>query len=246
MITAVIYTITHPATPQAIYIGQSLSFRKRKWQHRRDAARNTTQRRLYNWWNKRVRETGVEPVLTVLRQAVFATREEAVAWMNAVEAELVAQARNDPRVVCLNSVDGGGQHTGPTPELRQKISERRRGRHHTPETKAKCGAIRRGAKLTEEHRAAIVRANRGRRHRPESIAKMRARTYTGEQRRAMSLSRRKISPEQAAEAVTRLGTIAKAARELGVAWSTVYANVRCQRVDQIQAQPGDGELGPDV
>lgn len=189
MITATIYTITHPAKPGDVYIGQTLNPAKRWDGHARKA--RDTRNRLYNWWRARVRETGIEPAMAVLVTFETSDRGEAFAWMNDEERQRIAAARADVGCRCMNSTAGGDRQGDPTPDTRARMSAAKRGtrpsllarermaaaqrgRKHSPETRAKISASQVGKIISPEAAAKVSAANKGRKASPEARAKMSA------------------------------------------------------------------------
>lgn len=164
------------------------SLHTRLGQHRRAARTGHT--RLYRWWRKRVRETGVEPTMRVLWQETFATRNEATAWLDTAEQQAIAWVRAQPGARCLNSDAGGQGLRDPTPEVRTRIGQAARAMWRNPAIRAvlcakfrqpksatmraRLSASTRGKPKPPGHGAKVAAALRGRMLSAETRAKMSA------------------------------------------------------------------------
>jgi hypothetical protein len=87
-----------------------------------------------------------------------------------------------------NETAGGEGASDPSPETREKIGARTRGKRHSPEHAAKLAAMLRLRNASPEHVAKVSAANQGKKHSPETRARLSA-THLGQKRSPESVAK---------------------------------------------------------
>lgn len=166
MPTTFIYCLAEPHSGVIRYVGKSNNPAQRLRSHLKDkmSCHRTT-------WLAGLSRKGLRPMLVLLEKCPEETWEERerhwIKFLRENGADLV------------NNTDGGEGVTGHSPELRAKMSAAMKGRpapnkgkHHTPETRARLSMLHRGKAMLPQTRAAIARANIGLKRSSETRAKM--------------------------------------------------------------------------
>ncbi len=166
MTTTFIYGLFDPITNKLRYVGKTNNPSNRLRQHVY-AANHYTKKNTHvlNWVRKLLRN-GEKPKLKVLEEVSINNWQEAeVRWIDA--------CRN-LGIDLVNTTEGGRAPVA-TEETRRKISESKKGRHHSEETKRKIAlkSMGRQANLgnrhTQETKEKISLSKKGRKSTPEHI-----------------------------------------------------------------------------
>lgn len=168
-----------------VYVGGTLSFRKRWSEHRRTLNGNQHHCRLLQWaWNKYGCRNFVWEVLEyVYSNGVLGMLEDEYI-MRLKSADRRFGFNGKPSSDCQSEetrkkISASNLGKKMSEEAKQKMREaklgnkHRLGKKHGEETKRKCGEVNLGRKLNEETRQRMSETRLGRKHREESKQKMR-------------------------------------------------------------------------
>lgn len=229
-----IYTLIDPRTDRVRYVGATLRGKKRFNEHLSRAVTSGKTHR--DCWIRSLIALGLRPIYQVIEQG------EGDGWQEA-ERRWIAHYRETSDLV--NLTDGGEGFPGyiPSPELRQKWSVMRagvpyppdrvpamKGKHHTPEARAKIGAAGTGRRHTRETREKLSKAHKGKVLSAEHIEKMaaakRGKRHTPEHNAKIAASTTNRKPVMCVETGETYPSVTTAARSLGVTEASVYQAIR--------------------
>lgn len=173
-----IYMLIDPRTDQVRYVGVTFRGKQRFNEHMSRAVTGGKTHRDY--WIRSLILLGLRPIYQVIEQG------RGDGWQDA-ERRWIAHYRQSSDLV--NHTDGGDGTPGyiPTPELRQKWSTMRagvpyppdripamKGKHHTPEARAKISAAGTGRSQSASAREKVSKARKGKPLSAEHKAKLTA------------------------------------------------------------------------
>lgn len=229
-----IYTLSDPRTDQVRYVGVTFRGRKRFNEHMSRAA--TGGRTHRDRWIYSLLLLDLRPIYQVIETG------QGDGWPEA-ERRWIAHYRQLAKLT--NHTDGGEGTLGyiPTMESRQKLSLQRKGvpyppgripamkgKHHTPEARAKITAAGTGRRHTETSRRKLSEAHKGKILSPEHREKLGAihkgTTLTEEHKQKIAATTTNRKPVQCVETGEIYPSVTAAARALGVNEASVNQAIR--------------------
>lgn len=145
------------------YIGKTNNLHRRKRRHLAET-RNGNSLYVYNKLRKLL-SSGHELQIEVIEADVPADK------IDDRERAHISKLRAGKVKLC-NLTDGGEGNNNPSPELRKRWSESKKGQKRTTEQRARISESRKGIKFSKEHRQHLSEARRRRKITPETRLKM--------------------------------------------------------------------------